>query len=128
MFTSPASTNRVTIPLTFSPTAPPVSETPKPRQRPTITVSDQQLRDLTVMTQYALEKANDPPSLFVRSGELVRIREDEVGRPITEAVTEGILRSRMSQVADFVRPTKNGVTSVVPPMYIPKDILALGTW
>jgi hypothetical protein len=80
------------------------------------------------MTVYALEQANDPPSLFVRSGEIVRIREDEAGRPITEAVTEAILRNRMSQVANFVRCTRQGTISVVPPIHIPKDILALGTW
>jgi hypothetical protein len=103
--------------------------TTKPARRPIINVSAQQLRDVTSETIRALERANDPPALFVRSGELVRIREDEIGRPITEAVNEAILRNHMSQAADFVRTTKTlTTTDVVAPMYIPKDILASGTW
>ncbi len=71
--------------------------------RPTILVSDRQLRDLTSVTIQALETANNPPALFVRSGEVIRIREDEIGRPITEAVNDAILRNYMSRAANFVR-------------------------
>ena len=49
---------------------------------PMIIVNNRQLRDSTTEAVAALHAANDPPEIFVRMGELVRIQVDEDERPI----------------------------------------------
>jgi hypothetical protein len=44
---------------------------------PEIITSNRQLPDLTTDAMKALERANDPPKLFRRSGTVVRVRRDE---------------------------------------------------
>jgi hypothetical protein len=94
-----------------------------------IATNDRQLRDMMSDVMEALVAANDPPRLFVRSGELVRLRKDESGAPLTDGVPIAALSARMSEVADFVRTTSNGgATSVMPPREVAGAILALGEW
>lgn len=77
----------------------------------------------------ALERSNVPPCLFVRSGELVRVRRDEKGRPLIERVGEAELRVRIAAVARTVTINKDKVEidKPVAPVHV-KMILALGTW
>ncbi len=104
---------------------------------PRIVISNRHLRDKTDDSIAALSAANCPPVLFVRSGGLTRIGEDEHGEPIIQAVTDYGLRHRMSRVADFVslseRKDEEGekrtvVLKVNPPLDIARDILAAGSW
>lgn len=104
---------------------PPVD--PTPGERPRIVVG-RALRDLEGEALAALRGANDPPVLFVRSGALTRVRGDEHGRPIVEVVREAELTGRLAEVADFVKPIREGFCHVDPPERLVKTILARGEW
>lgn len=95
---------------------------------PEIVVSGRPLREWREESLAALEAANDPPVLFVRSGALARVRADEEGRPIIDAVDNPMLRGRLATVANFVKRSEDGPTHVVPPMELAQDLMALGTW
>ena len=104
------------------------SETPRVRPKPDIVVTDQQLGELTNLTITALYEANAPPKLYVRSGELVRLRCDEKGKPSIESLTDSILRKHMADAANFYKESGKGQTATTPPVYVAKNILALEGW
>ena len=73
---------------------------------PTIECTDRQLRDVTRDAVDALMRSNDPPELFVQRGQIVRVRLDELGRPLIEAMTArslGPLRGRLAFVVASAR-------------------------
>jgi hypothetical protein len=98
------------------------------RSKPDIVVTNQQLRDLTAWTLDALNKANDPPKLFVRSGELVRVRCDEKGRPIIESLSDAILRKHLSDAANFFVQSGKFWKATSPPIDVVKNIFAQEGW
>src|SRR5207245_9293323 len=59
---------------------------------PQIVVLDRPLRDKTTEAIAALERANEPPAVFVRGGRLVRVRRDEQGRPGIDLLGDAELR------------------------------------
>jgi hypothetical protein len=95
---------------------------------PTVVVTDRPLQDMATDSLVALESSNKPPSIFVRSGALCRVRADENGRTLIEQVTEAQVRYRMARSAYFVKKTKYGFQHTPPPMDIVKDVMASGTW
>ena len=94
----------------------------------TIRVNNRHLRDVTSDALAALVERNNPPEVFVRSGALVRVREDENGVPQIQVMEDSHARGRLARVADFVRITDNGETKVNPPEVVVKDLQALGGW
>ena len=99
-----------------------------PVTRPEIITTGRQLRNITDDVLSALRTANSPPSIFVRSGELVRLLADENGRPRVVALTDSALRGRMARVADYFRlGPGESLLSVAPPVSVVRDIEALGT-
>jgi hypothetical protein len=100
-----------------------------PARLPDITISGRQLREQADAALQALQRANTPPSLFVRAGELVRLIADETGKPVITAFNEGALRGRLTRVANFFRLTQTGgLSPVAPPAVMVKDILELKQW
>jgi len=96
---------------------------------PTIRVNDRQLRDVTEDALKALNDANNPPALFVRTGHLVRIRSDEAGRAAIQVVTNEHLRARLAEISNTTRSGKKGeVRDCFPPVPVIENILALGDW
>jgi hypothetical protein len=99
---------------------------------PKIQVNNRHLRDQTADALKALEGANEPPEVFVRSGSLVRVREDEHGTPQIQNMDLNHVRGRLARVADFVKVSKQGEefveTKVSPPELVVKDVMALGGW
>jgi hypothetical protein len=95
---------------------------------PTVTVNNRQLRDSTAEAVAALHGANNPPKIFVRMGELVRIQADEDGRPCIKELSEAGLRHYLTQAADFMRAGKDGATKVSPPKDLVQNILAAPAW
>ena len=93
-----------------------------------IVVNNRHLRDVTADALKALTAHNRPPEVFVRSGSLVRVREDENGTPEIQLMELGHVRGRLARVADFARITDHGETRVNPPEVVVKDIMALGAW
>lgn len=95
---------------------------------PSIFVTNRQLRDISQTAWNALLRSNDPPKLFTRGGELVRVRSDETGRPIVELATDAIIRNLLSAAADFFRATSTVSVAVNPPAHVAKDILSKEGW
>ena len=101
--------------------------------RPEIKVNNRQLRDTSSEALDALEAANNPPSLFIRSGELIRIRADENGRQVISRIGESEIRGSLARAANFIRfkPGKDGAPEKIscsPPLDVARDVLALGQW
>jgi len=99
---------------------------------PTIKTNNRQMRDVTRDALSALSQANKPPVFFVRSGDIVRVRQDERRRPSIGKVEEAALRGRLDRVANFFSEHElNGsffTKPDKPPLDIVRDMLALGSW
>jgi hypothetical protein len=94
-----------------------------------IIVNNRQLRTVTVAMRRALEKTNDPPSVYVRGGALTRVRLDERARPIVEPMSTDVLRYRVARVADTVKVLNDGqLRDVPPPLDAIRDLAAAGDW
>lgn len=96
---------------------------------PEVVTTNRRPRDVTDDALAALYQANDPPALFVRSGALVRIRQDEAGRPIIDRVGENELRGALERAANFLRIDSNGKSApVMPPLEIVRDVASQASW
>jgi hypothetical protein len=100
----------------------------RPSKLPSILISNKQLREVTADALKGLKAANEPPSVFVRAGQLVRIVADENGQARIKALSGAALRGRLTRVADFYKKTQGGKTPVSPPMALVNDIESLGDW
>jgi hypothetical protein len=96
--------------------------------RPVIVYNDRQLDEVTREALDALRASNSPPELFVRSGQIVRVRADEESRPIIDIVGEPELRARLASVTDAMINGKSGPVNCFPHKDVVKNILALGEW
>jgi hypothetical protein len=97
---------------------------------PNIVVTDRELRDVSDDSIKALQAGNDTPSLYVRTGQMVRVVCDEQGRHSVGEVTEAHLRGRLTRCADFCRAWKSRdgnprQAPTNPPLDVVRDILAL---
>ena len=102
---------------------------PSSRDLPMIDITNRQLREITADALKALIEANDPPRVFLRSGELVRVRTDEHRRVRIEILRESHVCGRLARVANFVRYTRTGqLRHVPPPVLVVRDLTALGRW
>jgi Bifunctional DNA primase/polymerase, N-terminal len=105
-------------------------QAPSEPQLPIVVVNNRELRDASAEAIAALQRATVPPALFVRSGEMVTVRGDELGRHAISPVSESLLRGRMTRSADFRRlvhdKSRNPhYPSVNPPIDVVRDVLAL---
>src|SRR5665213_1197206 len=101
-----------------------------PAQLPIIIVNNRELRHVAGDAIAALQTANDPPRLFVRSGSIVHVVCDEEGRHSISDASEAFLRGRMTRSADFRRLVhdKNRTPqypATNPPIDVVRDVLAL---
>lgn len=96
--------------------------------RPIIQANNRPLDQITEESLKVLYDSNDPPSIFVRSGELVRLRADENDRPIIETINDAMLRGSLGSVADFIKCSTRGMKYISPPLDVVKNILSIGTW
>ncbi len=94
---------------------------------PEITISNRTLRDKTSDTLEAINKANIPPSIFERSGTIVRIATDEKTTPYIEVMGESAVRGFVERAANFVRINDKGDTSPLsaPPLEVVRDLMTL---
>gem|GEM_PF-546096 len=114
------------------PTDPP-ADTPapptRPAKRPDIVHNGRQLDGLAAEALDALMAANEPPTLFVRAGQLARLRQDEETRPIIEALRTEHMRLALAEAADWWRSLKDGgLTATSPPNEVAVSVLAAGEW
>jgi hypothetical protein len=100
---------------------------------PSIVIDDRQLSDLTDQALAAIMQANNPPTVFVRSGMAARVLCDENGLPRIETFDRVRMRCRLSEVANFftLRKGEGGCYERVgtnPPLSLAENVLAQTTW
>jgi len=96
-----------------------------PTERPTIQVSNRDLHALADEAWAALVAANDPrfPEVLVRGRDLVRVVGGVEGEPVAlQPYSRTTLRDRMSQTAEYLKPSGEGFTRVSPPQEV-ADVL-----
>jgi hypothetical protein len=92
---------------------------------PRIKVKNRQLRDVAQETLKAIIGNNDPPEVFQRGGEVVRVHVDEESIPFIQRVGENAMQRIMSQGADFVSEKANGqIVNVLPPKDVANFLLS----
>lgn len=106
-----------------------LGERPAGRARPGIVHNSRQHDDVLADAIAALAQANDPPHLFVRSGQLVRLREDEDRRPLIESMRAEHVRLKLAEAANWYRVNKDGAySSTTPPNDVAVSLIASGAW
>ena len=97
---------------------------------PVIITTGRFLKDKTRDTIAAVEKANQPPRLFERSGSIARIAHDEDGVPFVEVVTENACRGFLERAASYVSVDNEGseIPVPAPPLNIVRDFMSLPNW
>lgn len=112
---------------------PPANEVEKPvspqRVRPAIVHNGRLLDDVLAQATDAVATANDPPHLFVRAGQLSRLRQDEEDRPLIEGLRAEHARLELAGAATWWRVNKDGErTATSPPLDVAASLLAAGSW
>ncbi len=92
---------------------------------PSIETNNRPLRDISTESLSAVRQANDPPVLFVRSGELVHISVDEHDRPSITRATPAHIRGRLDRAANFMKTGADTERHIPPPKEVVEDIMAL---
>ena len=101
----------------------------EPRRRPGIIHNARQLDEVVAEATEAMIAANDPPRVFVRAGQLVRLRSDEDSRPMLEPLQSDHLRNVLADAATWWRSLKDGgLTATAPPVEIARAVLAGHDW
>lgn len=103
----------------------PATPNPSPGQRPRkqhIDVSVDDLRVKTAEAWQAIEEQNNPPTLFIHGGGIVRARYDyHDDALILDPINSDIMRHELAEMAVWVKA--NGSTSS-PPMKIVRNVIA----
>lgn len=110
---------------------PAVTTPPEPERDglPVIETNNRPPREQAEAALSALIAANDPPSVFVRAGVLVRVGRDENDRPKVEQLTADTLSYYLARAANFVSTSeKRGQVPVWPPARLLADLLAAPSW
>ncbi len=96
---------------------------------PAIVATGRQLPDITSDALTALVQANDPPVVFVRNGELVRLISDENSRVSIQRLSDAALRGHLARAARWHGFNKRGEDiEVPPPKVVVEDMAALPAW
>ncbi len=105
------------------------------RARVQVQANNRQLPEITAEAVAALRAWNDPPSMFIRSGDLVRVDPDEHGRPVIRPVLDNHLRWALGEAADFADAVTDNrgtiIRPTIPPMPVARNILSsahLSSW
>ena len=81
---------------------------------------------MTAEALAALQAANIPQQLFVRSGRMVAVIRDERDRHVIAEVSEAALRGRMARSGFYYKLNKDQERiECAPPLDVVRDILAL---
>lgn len=88
-----------------------------------IIVTDRYLGEITEKAIDALKIWNNPPKIFERGGEIVRITEDESGRPVIQKADEYVIRRCMEESANWLRERKTQAGLFYFPVFPPLDVV-----
>ena len=86
---------------------------------------DRPSREVVREAVEAYEAFNDPPSQFFRGDQPVRVSTNEDDEPVFESIDEALFDALLSESANFVRATKNGVAYVDPPLRLVRRVRQL---
>jgi hypothetical protein len=101
---------------------------------PEIRVMGRNTKDITADAIDALNKSNNPPTMFMRGSLPVRVSKDECDTPYIEVMNEPALRGRLDRVATYVKYVKtqgkqeSDEYKVVPtavPLDVVRDVMSL---
>lgn len=95
---------------------------------PEISITGRNLRDITTDALEALYKANNPPTVFIRSGVLSRLGIDEINRPYIETMSESAVRGYLARACNFTRTNEKNQVAIAPPLDVVRDFMSRGTW
>jgi len=90
---------------------------------PSIVVNDRQMAGLVRESWDALLLANDPPQIFVRSGQMVRLIT-QLDVPTIESLTDASTRLHLYRAADWYAVYGKATKDSKPPHELARDILA----
>ena len=95
---------------------------------PEIRVTGRNTKDITADAIDALNKSNNPPTMFMRGSLPVRVSKDECDTPYIEVMNEPALRGRLDRVATYVKYVKNqgkqeGDEYKAVPTAVPLDVV-----
>lgn len=94
--------------------------------RRAIYVTGKRLRDQTQQALDTLLEANQPPHIFARVGQLIRIQKDEYGIPYIQYLDRYGVRHVLERCAEFWRTRRDGDhVEIPPPMDVVEDLMAL---
>lgn len=93
-----------------------------------IVVSNRDPLDISNDCYSVLIASNEPPTLFMFSGKLVRLKKDEHERLSIEEVNLDILRNILIRSAKFIQNQGNGFKIVDPQDKVLRDLLARSEW
>ena len=97
--------------------------------RQLVPISGRHLRDQADDALNALLATNEPPRMFVRTGMLVRVLQDEDGQPTIDDLTTDSMRGLLARAANFMRLVGGGHwVPASPPADVVRDLLTLGAW
>lgn len=93
-------------------------------------INDINLDELAEASLKALIKRNSTnPTIFVRSGDLVRVVHDEVGRPVVSTIDEKVMRLKLCQCVEYINVYSNGsYIKADPPLNVVRTVQAYGEW
>jgi len=99
---------------------------------PSINITNRQLREVVDEAWGALQRSNEPPSLFIRDDDLVMLRQshvdddDEAGVLTTtlSKITMDTLRGELLRCADWVRSSHDSTKATMPGSNMIRDMLA----
>ena len=99
-----------------------------PMNKIPIKTSNRPPTEISTKALDALIKSNEPPTIFIRAGNLVRFRQDENEKPIIDMVNVNILRYELNKAAEFFVWKNEVKTPKSPPLTLIQDILAMEQW
>jgi len=117
------------VQTTIEPEEPPRKKSNTPYREWLVVVAGTRLQDQTSIALDALADVNDPPFVFHRSRELVRVAYDETGSPAIIPINISALRGILERCASFVMMGKKGEQiPVPPPLTVVQDLANLPEW
>lgn len=124
---------KVEAPIATTSTIPPEqNQTPEFPEDFEIICNNRGLQEIAESAVFSLSTLNHPPVVFVRSGGLVCIGQNEQGVPVIQQMGEAAVRGRMARCAWYVRvkADKNGFfkTKISPPIEVVRDVMVSQKW
>jgi hypothetical protein len=98
---------------------------PPANRRPGIQINNRGISAVTREALAALHAVNDPPTLFVRSEEIVYVATDRCARPYIAIASRPYLRNCLGDAATFIKSGSQADLLVFPPAEIVDGCLAI---